>query len=199
MPKSRVALVALITGLLSILAAPAANAAYAPPPFTADAPSTVKPGAEFSITFDAGNVSCAPWTLSDFEGQSVPPGSGSTYIVTLTAPTEPGTYTVTAHCTWDPDAVNPASGPVADSAAVTPAVYTTSAVSSDTLLAAPQTDTYSVQIVVASAADVNDETADTGAIPDTGGSNITLLAIGAGLLVAGAGVTVAARRRKSAS
>lgn len=195
--KSRVALVTFAAALLGVFAAPAANAAYAPPPFTADAPGTVEPGGEFTATFDAGSVNCA-WSLSPFNGQTAPDGSGSTYSVTLTAPEEDGTYTVTANCTWDPDNVGQISAPLdTNSNTVTPAVFSTSAaVSSDALLAVPQTDPYSIQIVVGDGGN-NAGDDENGALPDTGGSNLALLAVGAGLVVVGAGVTVAARRRKN--
>ncbi|VXB52525.1 LPXTG cell wall anchor domain-containing protein [Aeromicrobium sp. 9AM] len=196
MPKTRLAFAIVVAALLSVFAASAANAAYSPPPFSADVPSGVAPGEEFSVTFDAGSTNCA-WTLSPFNGQSAPAGSGSTYTVTLTAPDSAGTYTITAHCTWDPATVNPSVAAASDPAAVTPAVFTTS-VSSDTLLAVPQTDTYSVQLVVSKDGDANTGDDTNGALPDTGGSNLTLLGIGAGLAVAGAAVTVAARRRKTA-
>lgn len=191
---SRVALAAFAAAMLSIFAAPNANAAYAPPPFTADAPGHVKPGAEFSVTFDAGSINCA-WTLEPFHGQTAPGGSGSTYTVTLTAPEEDGTYSVTANCTWDPEDVNPASAPASSSTAVTPALFSTDAVASDTLLAAPQTDSYSVQLVVGEGSGSGDKD---GSLPNTGGSNISLLAIGGALAVAGVGITFAARRRKAA-
>ncbi len=151
--KSRVAFAALAAALLSIFAAPAANAAYAPPPFSADVPSGVAPGEEFTVTFDSGSVNC-DWSLDDFEGQSAPGGSGTTYTVTLTAPDEDGTFTITAHCTWDPEVVNESSAPASSSTAVTPAVFSPTADdSSDTLLAVPQTDSYSVQIVVGDGGD----------------------------------------------
>jgi LPXTG-motif cell wall-anchored protein len=198
--KSRVALVAFAAALLGIFAAPAANAAYAPPPFSADVPSGVGPGEEFTITFDSGSVNCS-WSLTPFHGQTAPGGSGTTYTVTLTAPDSDGTYSITANCTWDPDNVNPTVAPASSSNTVTPAVYSkTAAVSSDTLLAVPQTDSYRVQIVVGNGGDDGDDDSDgeSGSLPNTGGSNFTLLAAGAGLVVAGAGVTFAARRRKTA-
>lgn len=197
--KSRVAIAALAAAVLSIFAAPAANAAYAPPPFSADVPSNVGPGDEFSITFDSGNINCA-WSLVPFHGQTAPGGSGTTYTVTLTAPSSDGTYTITANCTWDPETVNNASAAVSDPSAVTPAVYSASA-KTDSLLAVPQTDSYSVQLVVGDGGDEGDGDDDgdnAGSLPNTGGSNFTLLALGAGLVVAGAGVTFAARRRKTA-
>jgi LPXTG-motif cell wall-anchored protein len=198
--KSRVAFAALAVAVLSIFAAPAANAAYTPPPFTADVPGNVGPGEEFTVTFDSGSVNCS-WSLVPFEGQTAPGGSGTTYTVTLTAPDSDGTYTITANCTWDPENVNPTSAPASSSNTVTPAVYSkTAAVSSDSLLAVPQTDSYSVQLVVGEGGDDGDDDSDgkTGSLPNTGGSNFTLLALGAGLVVAGAGVTFAARRRKTA-
>ena len=201
--KSRLAIAASAVALLSIFAAPAANAAYAPPPFSGDAPTpgTVEPGGQFTVTFDAGSVNCA-WKLSEFQGQSAPDGSGSTYSVTLTAPEDEGTYTVTANCTWDPEDTPNVSGP-ADSPTTTvvPAVYSASSVaSSDSLLAVPQTDPYSIQVVVGDVASGDDTSGDAsgGALPDTGGSSLTILAAGAGLVVVGAGATIAARRRKTA-
>jgi LPXTG-motif cell wall-anchored protein len=202
MLKTRVAFVALLAGLLSTFAASAANAAYAPPPFTAEIPDGVGPGEEFTITFDAGNINCA-WSLKTFHGQKAPDGSGTTYSVTLIAPKGNGDYTITARCAWDPETVNPAVAPATTSNTVTPAVFSTSTdTSSDTLLAVPQTDTYSVQLVVGDGGEESngdDDAADeSGALPNTGGSNLTLLAAGAGLVVVGAGVTIAARRRKTA-
>jgi LPXTG-motif cell wall-anchored protein len=196
--KSRVALVAFAAALLGIFAAPAANATYAPPVFSAEVPTGIQPGDEITVVFHS-NVSCQQWTFQTFQGQNAPAGSGTDYPVTLTAPGD-GTYTLTAFCTWDPAASAPISAPISDPSAVTPAVFTSSS-SSDTLLAAPQTDPVTAQIVVgdSTAGDnaADDEGDENGALPDTGGSNLSLLAIGAGLVVVGAGVTVAARRRKN--
>lgn len=195
---SRVAIAAFAAAMLSIFAAPAANA-YAPPPFTADAPENVEPGGEFTVTFDAGSINCA-WTMTPFNGQAAPGGSGSTYTVTLTAPEEDGTYSITANCTWDSEDVNPASAPASSSTTVTPAVFSTNAAASDTLLVAPQTDAYTVQIVVGEGDSAGDNDSDdsNGALPNTGGSSATMLAIGAGLAVAGAGLVFAVRRRRTA-
>jgi LPXTG-motif cell wall-anchored protein len=195
--KSRVALVAFAAALLGIFAAPAANAAYAPPTFSVDVPTGTQAGEDFTVVFHS-NVSCQ-WTFQTFKGQTAPAGSGTDYSVTLTAPDD-GTYTLTAFCTWDPATVNQTSAPIADPSAVTPAVFTSES-STDTLLAAPQTDPVSAQVVIGDAAsgdDDSDSDNEDGALPNTGGSNLTLLAVGAGLAVAGAGITVAARRRKTA-
>lgn len=195
---SRVAIAAFAAVILSIFAAPTANA-YAPPPFTADAPENVEPGGEFTVTFDAGSINCT-WTMTPFNGQTAPGGSGSTYTVTLTAPEADGTYSITANCTWDSEDANPASAPASSSSIVTPAAFSTNAAASDTLLVAPQTDAYSVQIVVGEGGSAGDDDSDdsNGALPNTGGGSATMLAIGAGLAVAGAGLIVAVRRRRTA-
>lgn len=189
---SRLALAALAAAMLSIFAAPNANAAYAPPPFSAEVPQDVEPGEEFTITFDAGTINC-DWSMRPFHGQKSPGGTGTTYTVTLIAPKGHGTYSVVARCAWDSEAVNPAVAPASTSNTVTPAVFSTSTVS-DTRLAAMQTDVYSVEIVVGDGAANEDD----GALPNTGGSTLTLLAIGGALAVAGVGITYAARRRKVA-
>ena len=196
--KARVAFATLLVALMSIFAASAASAASAPPPFKAEVPEDVDPGEEFTMTFDSGNINC-DWSLKTFHGQKPPGGSGTTYTVTLTAPNGNGKYVVTALCTWDPETVGSASAPASTSTTVTPAVFSTeAAASSDTLLAAPQTDTYSAELVVGDPGSGGDDDAEGGGLPNTGGDNVALLAVGAGLVVVGAGVTIAARRRKTA-
>ena len=197
MLKIRVAFATLLVALLSVFAASAANAAYAPPPFQAEVPDDVDPGEQFTITFDSGNINCS-WSLKTFHGQKPPGGSGTTYTVTLIAPKGNGHYTVTALCTWDPATVNSAA-PASTSDTVTPAVLSTSAATSpDTLQAARQTESYSVQLEVGDTSSADDADDESSALPNTGGSTLTLLAIGAGLVVVGGGVTIAARRRKTA-
>jgi LPXTG-motif cell wall-anchored protein len=196
MPKLRLAFVALIVALLSMFAAPAAFAEYAPQAIEADVPDDIDPGEEFTVTFTS-EFPCA-WT-STFNGEEGAPGAGTTYDATFTAPLEDGVYTLTAFCTWDPETTNPASSSVESAGAVTPASYS----------AEPQTDTYSVEIQVGdvsgdgdddgsgSGSGSGDDSSDSasGLLPDTGGSNASLIAIGAGLVVVGGGVAVAARRR----
>jgi LPXTG-motif cell wall-anchored protein len=193
MLKSRLLAVAFVAALLSVFGATAANAAsYGPPAFTVTVnPGAIGTGDTFTVTFTS-EVNCT-WSLDEFEGQSAPAGSGKTYVVTLKAPTAAGDYTVTAECTWDPDATTTA-GPVSRSHKVIPAVYVANA-SSDTLLADPQTDPVSAVVTVGSTSSGS----GSGALPNTGGSNESLLIAGAGLVLVGAAVTVAARRRKTAA
>ncbi|MCW2749670.1 MAG: hypothetical protein JWR83_780 [Aeromicrobium sp.] len=188
MLKSRLMAVAFLAALVSVFGATAANAAtYGPPAFTVTVnPTAIGPGDTFTVTFTS-DVSCA-WTLDDFQGQSAPAGSGKTYVVTLKAPTTAGSYTVTAECTWDPATTTVAKA--SRSHKVIPAVYVAS---SDTLLAAPQTDPVSAVVTVGST------DSDDGSLPNTGGSNESVLIAGAGLVLVGAAVTVAARRRKTAA
>ena len=193
MLKSRLLAVAFVTALLSVFGATAANAAsYGPPAFTVTVnPTAVSTGDTFTVTFTS-SVNCA-WTLDEFEGQTAPAGSGKTYVVTLTAPDAAGTYSFTAECTWDPDATT-TSGPASRSHKVIPAVYVANA-SADTLLAAPQTDPVTGTVTVGS----SDSGSDNGSLPNTGGSNESLLIAGGALVLVGAAVTVAARRRKTAA
>lgn len=193
--KSRVFAAASIVALLSVFGPASANAAdYGSPALTATVNKTVvSPGGTFSVTFTS-SVDCA-WTLTEFQGQTAAAGSGKSYTVTLKAPTTAGSYSVTANCTWDPATTKPASGPASRSHSVIPALYVASA-SSDTLLAAPQTDSVSTVVKVGSS---GSGSGNNGSLPNTGGSNESLLAAGAGLLLVGAAVTVVARRRKTAA
>lgn len=197
MLKTRLLIVALVASVLSIFSFGAANAAYAPPPFTADAPNNVEPGAEFSVTFSSGGVNCA-WT-SSFNGQTGAPGTGSDYTVSFTAPTTDGYYTVRAVCTWDPAVENnQVLAPISSSNSVTSAVAKTSS-----FVAAPQRNSYSVRIVVGDPSDGgtgagSGDSDGSGILPNTGGESLAYLAVGGALVAAGAAVTVAARRRKTA-
>ncbi|AWB90825.1 hypothetical protein [Aeromicrobium chenweiae] len=212
-------IVAIVAGVLSLFTASTAYADYEPPPFSADAPEAVEPGGQFTITFTSGGVNCA-WT-STFAGQTGAPGAGTEYSPSFTAPEEEGTYTATARCTWDPDVTSPVLAPISSSNSVT----TAAAVTSDTtLLAAPQTDVYSVQIVVGTpgndagngeengsgdnASDEADNSSDTnaggtgsnsnGVLPNAGAPAMIALYVGAALVAAGVAFTAIARRRKTA-
>lgn len=197
MLKSRLVAVTFVAALLSLFGATAANAAYAPQAYTVNVnPGSVHPGDSFDVTFTSTND--CQWTLDTFQGQDAPAGSGKTYTVTLTAPDNTGNYDVTAECTWDPESTPQAVSPASHSNQVTPAVYVTNA-SSDTLLADPQTDPVTGIVRVRNGDDDdNGSGSGSGGLPNTGGSNESILMLGAGLLVAGAGVTIAARRRKTA-
>ena len=198
MLKSRLALAALIAAMLSIFAAPGANAASSSYDqlLTVAAPSNVEPGTPFQVTFKSEVYICDSWTLIAPTGVEAPSGTGISYTVTLTAPSTPGaSITASARCDFDTDnPINPLPvlAPISNSAQATYA-----SVSSDALLAVPGSQTISTVITTAGGAVASDDDDDDAALPDTGGSNVGILALGAGLLIAGAGVTVATRRRKA--
>lgn len=175
--------------LLLALAGPASSEGYGDPvivPDAGDGTVEVVPGEDFTVSFSS-NVECS-WSAR-FNGDSAPGAIGFDYSATFTAPTEPGTYTGRVVCRFS------TQGPFR------PIAY-----SEDATQAAgrDQTTTQTFTVVVAGDADDSDDAAgetaanaDNGALADTGGSNWELLAVGAGLVVIGGGVAVAARRRKT--
>lgn len=205
MLKTRLLIIAFVASVLSVFSVGAANAAYAPPPITGDGPSNVEPGAQFQVSFSS-TVNCA-WT-STFNGENGAPGAGTDYSATFTAPTTDGVYNAIGKCTWDPEVENnQVLAPVSSGNAVTPALSKTRS-----FVAAPQTDTYTIAIVVGDPSDDGDDDNGNGAgagsgsddsdasgiLPNTGGESLAYLAVGGALVAAGAAVTVAARRRKTA-
>ena len=178
--------------LLLALAGPATSEGYGDPaivPDAGDGTTVVEPGAPFSVSFSS-NVECA-WSAR-FNGDSAPGSVGFDYTATFDAPTDPGTYEGTVVCRYS------TSGPFR------PIAYSADATLAD---ARDQVTTQTFTVVVdgdaasdddADAGDDSAASADNGALADTGGSNWELLALGAGLVVIGGGVAVAARRRKSA-
>ncbi|KQY60558.1 hypothetical protein ASD11_14065 [Aeromicrobium sp. Root495] len=208
MIKTRLALAALFAGLLTFVAAPAF--AYPDPVINVGggsaADGVVAPGAEFTLTGDFDGVDVTSGTAT-FEGQTQAV-SGTTFSVTFTAPTEPGTYSITFNLTYD-DGTTP--GAAATTEGVTSsglaAITDGSASVSSGLGSVVQTTSlsYSIQVGADSgdgiasgdddAADDTDDTKDTnGVLPDTGGASFWLLLTGAALVLAG-GATIVARRR----
>lgn len=180
----------LAMGAMVLLAftGPASSEGYGDPAIipAEGGPTTAVPGQPFSVSFSS-NVECA-WS-STFTGQTGPSSIGFDYSATFTAPTEPGTYTGSALCRFS------TAGPFR------PAAYSPDA---DLAATRDQTTTQTFTVVVAGdAADGDDDTSNAndatggGALADTGGDNWQLLALGAGLVVVGGGVAVAARRRKN--
>lgn len=208
MTKTRLA-VAAAAGLLLALPATAAFADYEDAviePVT-PVPTTIAPGATLTGTVSFP-TDCIPWaaglTVDDggevlgTDGQNG--GTEFTFEIAVPTNVEDGTEaTLSVVCTYE-DGIAPATSfsPAADSAtAVTNASFA--------IPAALQTAAvYSVGVTITADAGSGsgdgsgNGTDDGGALPDTGGSNASLIAIGGALVVAGAGVTVAARRRKSA-
>jgi len=188
-------LFALGAMILIALSGPASSEGYGDPAIVQDGDAAAaQPGEPFTVSFSS-NVECA-WS-STFQGQDGGNEIGFDYSPTFTAPTEPGTYTGTVVCRYSAD------GPFR------PVAY-----SADATYAAgrDQTTTQTFTVVVAGdaggdddaagggddSATSDDTTTGSGALADTGGDNWQLLALGAGLVIVGGGVAVAARRRKSA-
>ncbi|MCQ3998931.1 LPXTG cell wall anchor domain-containing protein [Aeromicrobium sp. 636] len=170
------------------LAGPASSEGYGDPAIVQDGAAEVaEPGAPFTVSFSS-NVECA-WS-SSFDGQTGATAVGFDYSATFTAPTEPGTYEGTVVCRFSN------AGPFRPVAYSADATY---AAGRDQV----STQTFTVVVDGDAANGGDDDTAgagdnnNEGALADTGGSNWQLLAVGAGLLVVGGGVAVAARRRKS--
>lgn len=186
MRKTRLALAAAAAGLLTAFTATSAMAVdYSEPVAVVTggsaADGVVAPGEEFTLSGNFGGVECDPWS-AEFEGDTID-GQGTTWAVTFTAPTAPGTYYVNLTCTYQDAAGTSASG----AKAVLPFEATTTLPG--------------IAIVVEGDDDNGSDNGNggdnnNGALPDTGGSNLLLIAGGAALVVAGAGV-LAARRRNS--
>lgn len=187
MRTTRLVLATAVAGLLTLFSVSTAHAVdYSEPVLNvtggSGADGVVDPGAEFTLNGDFGGTECDPWTAS-FEGAGTG-GSGTTWAVTFTAPTEPGTYFIEFTCTYEDAAELSASGvkgfsPFAATVDLQPVEITVEGADTG-----------------AGGADSGSDSDDNGALPDTGGSNLLLVAGGAALVVAGAGL-VAARRRNS--
>lgn len=175
MRKTLVALAAAVAGLIVAFAPTAANA-YPDPVITGTsgnaADGVVGPGEAFTLSGSFDGVDCNPWNAT-FLGGNVGSGSGPTFSVSATAPTEPGTYPLTISCRYD------------DGTPTAPASFTPGAAIQDTTL------TFQIRVPGAAGSGSN------AALPATGGPNVALLAAGGALLVAG-GAVVAVRRRTAA-
>lgn len=187
MRTTRLVLATAVAGLLTLFSVSTAHAVdYSEPVVNvgggSGADGVVAPGEEFTLNGDFGGTECDPWN-AEFEGQTAS-GSGTTYSLSFTAPTEPGTYFVNISCTYEDAAELSASGvkgfsPFAATVDLQPIEITVEGADTG-----------------AGGADSGSDSDDNGALPDTGGSNLLLVAGGAALVVAGAGL-VAARRRNS--
>lgn len=177
MTKLRLALVAFFAAAFGLLSMGSASAYTPVADPEADAPAgPVEPGGTVTVGFSS-DVPC-DWTVT-FAGQTVTSDSATTsFDAELTVPTEPGTYTGTAACTYDDSLVPTASGIAAASVDV----------------AATETTTFT--ITVAGDAGAGDGSGS-GVLPATGGPASTGLILGAVAIVAGIGALVFARRKKT--
>ena len=152
--------------------------------------STLVGGKTFSFTADAGDVDC-DWTVT-YRGKTKT-GSGTSISGSYSTPvvSKKTTTKITASCEHELEDSSAAASS-ASASTVTPAFY--SAQSSAVLPAATAVCPVSATVTLLPVG-VADEGEN--ALPDTGGSKLWLLAVGGALVVGGAGVTYAARRRHS--
>ncbi len=189
MKKTRLAIVALLAGLVTLVAAPAQ--AYPDPEFSFSGGSgldgVVAPGASFTLSGDFGGVDCT-WTAS-FVGQSAS-GKGTTFSFTFKAPTKPGKYTGQLTCAYD-DGTTPQASAATGSDDVTNVSFSAAGLGE-----VPQSDAtpFTITVAGAGAGDDAGNSDSNGVLPNTGGSNLWLLVAGGALLIAGSGVLVARRR-----
>lgn len=136
--------------------------------------TTVVEGSTFTASASS-NISCEGWTLS-FDG-TAEKGAGKTFSTGFKAPdvAKKTKFPLVGTCAYDDTKLSSAPA-AANAATVVPA--------------ASRALSRTITITVLPEGKDGD-----GALPDTGGSNLPLLLIGGMLVVAGGGVTYAARRR----
>jgi len=151
---------------------------------------TLVGGKTLKFSADSGEEQC-DWAVTyrgdtqTDSGTSIE-GSFSTPVVTKKTVNK-----ITASCTHDisDDVAAPADSA---STTVTPAIYSAQP---SAVVQAPVFATCSVSANVTLLPKGGVDNNDDGALPDTGGSNLWILVLGGALVVAGGGVTYAARRR----
>lgn len=191
--KFRLIVAAAIAGALTLLSSGAAHAGYPDPTITITiGDADMIGGTKFTYTADAGPVDCN-WTITYSEavnGPDVQTGSGTSLQGTYDTKVVSSVFRspIKAVCEYD-------DGQVASSgdATTAPAFFSTGS-GSATVQAVIQEASASATITLRP---LGSEAGDGDALPDTGGSNLSLILLGVGLLLLGGGVTYLARRRSS--
>lgn len=192
--KIRLIAAAVIAGAATLLSAGSASAGYPEPSITITIDDNILVGGNvFSYTADSGSVEC-DWTITYNEGRApgepaVQTGSGTSHSGSYDTKVVSKIFKskITAVCEYDDGQT--ASAEVATTA---PAFYSTGSGAS-TLQAAIQEASASATVTLLPLGSDGDE----GELPDTGGSNLSLILLGGGLVLVGGGVTYMARRRQS--
>jgi LPXTG-motif cell wall-anchored protein len=193
----RLAAAALVAGAATLLSSGAAQAYPDSPNVVITIPDSVLYGGDtFDYTAKA-DVDC-DWTVTYAQsaGGKTQTGSGASISGTFDTKVVTKTYKspITALCKYD-DGVPAVSAEIVTSNQVTPAFFSTA--TGDVLQAAAQEASASAVVTLlprgAAAAPDNN-----GALPNTGGSSLWILIVGAGLVLVGGGLAYAARRRISA-
>lgn len=189
MGKFRLVAAAAIAGVITLLSSGAQAALYPDCGITLTLNnSTVVGGEKFSFTADAGDVEC-DWTVT-YAGKTKT-GSGTSLSGTFSTKkvSEKTTTKITAKCVHE---VNSSLSSSTASTDVTPAFYSSG--STQTLQSADRTCPVSADVTLLPKGAAPDDEED-GVLPDTGGANFWLLVIGGVLVLGGAGITYASRRR----
>jgi LPXTG-motif cell wall-anchored protein len=192
MVKFRLVAAALIAGVVTLLSTGVAQAALYPDcgiTLTLNN-STVVGGEKFSFTASApSGVDCA-WTVTYAGKTKTGNGSSISGSFSTEEVSKKTTTTITAKCTHELTNSSALSDSTT-SADVTPAFYSTG--STATLqTAATRTCPVSAHVTLLPQGTSPE---DDGVLPNTGGSNFWLLVLGGVLVIGGAGITYASRRR----
>jgi len=218
--KTRIA-VAAAAGLLLALPATAASAAYEDDVVTPEnVPTTVEPGGTLTGTVSFA-TDCVPWaaTLTQDSNDELlgsdSQNGGTEFTFSIPVPdVEDGTVaTLRVECTYD-DGLGPEGDgdePQTLSGTTSPEAVTQASFVVPTALQTATAFETRITITADAGSGGGDDNGNgggsgsagggsdaSGALPDTGGSNASLLAVGGALVVAGAGVTIVARRRMGA-
>lgn len=213
MTKTRIA-VAAAAGLLLALPATAASAAYEDDVVTPEnVPTTVEPGGTLTGTVSFA-TDCVPWAatltqdsndeLLGSDGQN----GGTEFTFSIPVPdVEDGTVaTLRVECTYDdglgdePQTLSGTTSPeaVTQASFVLPTALQTATAFETTITITADAGSGGGDDNGGGSGSAGGGSDASGALPDTGGSNASLLAVGGALVVAGAGVTIVARRRMGA-
>lgn len=185
MRMTRLAVATTVAGLITLFSATGAQAYGDEPVLTPDSGSTTveaEPGGPFSLSGDFGGAEVESY-VADLLGETVGSGTNTTtWEVNGTAPEEDGEYDIVFTIETADEVAPSASGL---SSGFTPVSATYTKV---------------ITLVVgdgeagSGGAGSGDSGSQSGELPDTGGSNLLLVAGGAALVLGGAGLLVARRR-----
>lgn len=196
--KIRLIAAAVIAGAATLLSSGTAHAGYPEPAITITVDDAILVGGNtFSFTADSGEVEC-DWTVTYDEGRAPGEdpertGSGTSISGTYDTKVVQSKFKspLVAECSYD-DGTGPAS--VSAEVGTTEPAFFSTADGASTLQTAIQQASASATITLLPEGGGD---GDGGALPDTGGSNLSLILLGGGLLLVGGGVTYMARRRQS--
>lgn len=195
MTKFRLIAAAAIAGALTVLSSGAALASNYPEPpivITIDDDDIIG-GTSFSYEVTSGTVECNTWKVTYDDGRA----AGEPAVQTGSGTSISGTYKtkvvskvfrspIKVVCTYEDGNVSST-----DEGSTASAFFST-ADGSSTVQAATATASASATITLRPKG-----SGDGSALPDTGGSNLSLFLLAGGLVLVGGGVTYMARRRQS--